>query len=246
MAIIKNGFKFHNIPLERWNSNDYCLAYHELPHEQTTVEFSGSWYDAGGRHFDKFRAEFFINVENSSSKWVSINGVNYFYEATVGTHYTRAGSFSPTSGPIDQYGLLSLFNSNGDFDLSQLTLTSPDRLDAKGTYYINWQTYQFQNNGEQLFKDAIKSESQYFNNKDLLMELIGLLLRGLRTLGIEEWLPGDIKKSNIEIKDENETNPGWRPLRHNACLYLDNKHANINYCKYNEDVFYQTDNYQLY
>ena len=94
MALVtKNGFKFCHIPLEIWNSNDYCLACHELPHEQTAVEFSGSWYDSSGKHFDKFRAEFQIYVENSSSKWVSINKVNYYYEATVGTHQTWTGYF---------------------------------------------------------------------------------------------------------------------------------------------------------
>ena len=58
MALItKNKFKFCNIHLELWNSNDPCLACHELPHEQTTVEFSGSWYDASGKHYDKFKIE---------------------------------------------------------------------------------------------------------------------------------------------------------------------------------------------
>lgn len=243
--ILKNGFEFHEIPLELWNSNENCLAYHELPHEQTTVEINGSWYDASGKHFDKFVADFFIKVENSSSKWISLSGVNWHYRSTVGG-YTRGGIFGPSSGPIDQYELLSFFNSPyGDFDLSQFTLTSPDRLDAKGTYYINWQTYQFQNNGEQLLKDAIKPESLYFNNKDLLMELIGLLLRALRTLGIEEWLPGDTKKSNIEIYDKNRSSGGWQPLRNNAYLFLNNRQANINYCDRNEDVFHQTDNYYL-
>ena len=77
------------------------------------------------------------------------------------------------------------------------------------------------------------------------MELIGLLLRGLRTLGIEEWLPGDTKMSTVDIYDGSETNPYWRPLRHNAYFYLDNRHANIHYCDYDEDVFRQTDNFDL-
>lgn len=252
--ITKNGFKFCDIPLEIWNSDDPCLACHELPKEQTTVEFSGSWYDSSGKHFDKFRAEFFIYVENSSSKWVVIRKVNYYYEATVGTHQTWTGFFEyPLYTPerSDKYALFGLFNVHNDFDYSQLTLTSPDRLDAKGTYYINWQTYQFQNNGEQLLKDTINSESSWANAKDLLIQTIGLILRALRTLGIEEWLPGDTKKLNIEILDLNRfscNEYNKRPLRHNAYLYLDNRHGNIHYCEYydNEDAFYQTDYCNLY
>lgn len=253
MALItKNGFKFCHIPLEIWNSNDQCLACHELPQEQTTVEFSGSWYDSSGKHFDKFRAEFSIYVENSSSKWVAIEFVNYQYEATVGTHYTWTGNFNSalyTPDKSDKYALFELFNVHGDFDDSQLTLTSPDRLDAKGTYYINWQTYQFQNNGEQLLKDAIKSESSWSNAKDLLIQTLGLILRAFRTLGIEEWLPGDTKKLNIEILDLKRFSYDEQnkiPLRYNAYLYLDNRHGNIHYCDYNEDVFYQTDYYDLF
>ena len=253
MALLtKNGFKFCHIPLEIWNSDDYCLACHELPHEQTAVEFSGSWYDSSGKHFDKFRAKFSIYVENSSSKWVSINKVSYYYESTVGTHQTWTGFFDCPlylTTLSDKYALFVLFNSNDDFDLSKLTLTSPDRLDAKGTYYINWQTYQFQNNGEQLLKDAIKSESSWSNAKDLLIQTIGLILRAFRTLGIEEWLPGDTKKLNIEILDRKRFSSYDEyykiPFRHNAYLYLDNRHGNIHYSDNNEDVFYQTDFYDL-
>ena len=265
MAIVKNGFQFHTIPLKLWNSNDYCLACHELPLEQATVEFSGSWplkmkyqEEVGGPWltktviFNKFHVYYEIKVENSSSKWVSINMISGYFEATNGVHYSRSFDYcdncetpgEPLPPAIDQsyYQLLWLFNSNDEFDLSKLTLTSPDRLDAKGTYYINWQTYQFQNNGEQILKNAIKSKVVF---KDNLITELSLILRGLRTLGIEEWLPGDTKKLNIEILDKNRTSYLFEPLRHNAYLYLDNKHANINYCKYNEDVFYQTDNYYL-
>ena len=73
MAIIKNGFEFHNIPLELWNSDDYCLACHELPQEQSTVEFSGSWplkikyqEETGGPWLTKtviFLANILINLE---------------------------------------------------------------------------------------------------------------------------------------------------------------------------------------
>lgn len=251
MALItKNGFKFCHIPLEIWNSDEQCLACHKLPHEQTTVEFSGSWYDASGKHYDKFTAEFSIYVENSSSKWVAIEFVNYQYKATVGTHNPWAGYFNSalfTTNKSDKYALFELFNYRGDFDDSQLTLTSPDRLDAKGTYYINWQTYQFQNNGEQLLKDAIKSESSWSNAKDLLIQTLGLILRAFRTLGIEEWLPIGAKKLNIEILDLNRFSHSEyyrKPFRH-AYLYLDNRHGNIHYCDNNEDVFHQTDNYQL-
>lgn len=248
MALItKNGFKFCHIPLELWNSADNCLACHELPHEQTTVEFSGSWYDSSGKHYDKFTAEFTIYVENSSSKWVCIEHINYYYEATVGTHQTWSNFINGPLRTYDDYLLIQLFNPYDAFDLSQLTLTSPDRLDAKGTYYINWQTYQFQNNGEQLIKDAIKPE--HANAKDSLMQTYGLLLRGLRTLGIEEWLPGDTKKSNIEILDRNIFSYNEQnkiPLRHNAYLYLDNRHGNIHYCDNNKDVFHQTSYYDLF
>ena len=265
MAILKNGFEFHEIPLELWNSNDYCLACHELSRVQNTVDFNGSWplkmrYQENGTWhtktviFNKFHVSYEIRVENSSSKWISINMINGYFEATNGVHYTRGfdycdtcerpGTPNPIPPSIDQsyYRLLWLFNSNDDFDLSKLTLTSPDRLDAKGTYYINWQTYQFQNNGEQLLKDAIKTEVIF---KDNLITELSLILRGLRELGIEEWLPGDTKKLNIEILDKNRTSYLWEPLRNNAYLYLDNKHANINYCEGDRNVFHQTDNYNL-
>ena len=249
MALItKNGFKFCHIPLEIWNSDDQCLACHELPHEQTTVNFYGSWYDASGKHYDKFTAEFTIYVENSSSKWVCIEHINYLYEATVGTHQTWANFINGPLSTYDDYLLIQLFNPYDAFDLSQLTLTSPDRLDAKGTYYINWQTYQFQNNGEQLIKDAIKQE--FADSKDALMQTYGLLLRGLRILGIEEWLPGDTKKLNIEILDRkrfSSYDENYKiPFRHNAYLYLDNRHGNIHYCDNNENVFHQTAFYELF
>ena len=235
--ITKNGFKFYNIPLEIWNSDDYCLACHLLPQEQTTVEFSGSWSLAESasdgiifRTYDKFYMYVQIYVENSSSKWVYIPYI-FFKFTQTSSGFTRTGNFKqPVIDYKEEefdpdefyYRLLLLFNSinKNNFDLSQLTLTSPDRLDAKGTYYINWQTYQFQNNGEQLLKDAIKPESSYVNNKDLLMELIGLLLRGLRTLGIEEWLPVDTKMSTVDIYDSSKTDRYWIPLRHNAYFYL--------------------------
>ena len=244
MAIIKNGFKFHTIPLEIWNSNDYCLSCHSLPLKQTTVEFSGSW-TIENRVFNKFKAEFSIYVENSSSRWIYMNYFKYQYIADDG--YTiRETEWSNPIETYDEYYLILFFNIKGAIDLSKLTLTSPDRLDAKGTYYINWQTYQFQNNGEQLIKDAIKPE--FADQKDFIMQTYGLILRAFRTLGIEEWLPGDTKKSNIEILDLNRFSYGsayYKPFGHNAYLYLDNRHGNIHYCDYDEDVFYQTDNYQL-
>lgn len=270
MAIIKNGFEFHSIPLEIWNSNDYCLACHSLSWEQNTVDFNGSWplkmkyqevvdgpWLTKTVIFNKFHVSYDIIVENSSSKWVQIRAINGYFEATNGVHYTRGFNYDyyerpgephppkplPSETEQSYYQLLLLINSRDDFfDLSKLTLTSPDRLDAKGTYYINWQTYQFQNNGEQLLKDATKTEVVF---KDNLITELSLILRGLRTLGIEEWLPGDTKKLNIEIININGTNPIWRPLRHNAYLYLDNRHANINFCFNDEDVFRQTDNFYL-
>ena len=243
-GIIKNGFEFHNIHLEHWNSDDYCLACHRLPIEQTTVEFSGSWYDGSGKHFDIFYVQFWIYVENSSSKWVNISTANYQYR-TAGGGPTIGSILDGPVNTYDDYGLIKFINPYEAFDLSQLTLTSPDRLDAKGTYYINWQTYQFQNNGEQLIKDAIKPE--FADSKDFYMQTYSLILRAFRTLGIEEWLPGDTKKLNIEILDRNRFADEWRcqPLRHNAYLYLDNRHANIYYCDYYDNIFYQTDNYKL-
>ena len=246
--IIKNRFNFYEIPLEIWNSNDYCLSCHPLPLKQTTVEFSGSWYNTDGVHFDKFVIEFFIYVENSSSKWIALSYANYSYLiGSVGT--ISGGTLTGPPDLYDDYGLIQFINPNEAIDLSKLTLTSPDRLDAKGTYYINWQTYQFQNNGEQLIKDAIKPE--FADQKDFIMQTYGLILRAFRTLGIEEWLPGDTKKSNIEILDLNRTYPylEWEALRYNAYLYLDNRHANINYWYVsiftNEDELHQTDNFQL-
>lgn len=257
--ILKNGFEFHEIPLELWNSNDYCLAYHRLSTEQTTVDFSGSWplkvqYQENGTQytktviFNKCHVQYEIFVENSSSKWVKILEINGYFEATNGVHYYRGfnyNNYQSSEKPIDQsyYELLWLFNSRGDFDLSKLTLTSPDRLDAKGTYYINWQTYQFQNNGEQFLKNATKNPENPF--VDNVITGLSLILRGFRELGIEEWLPGDTKKTNIEIYDKSSSNPAWEPLRHNAYLYLNNKQANINYCDNDKDVFHQTDNYYL-
>lgn len=259
MDIIKNGFEFYFINLERWNSNDYCLACHRLPSEQTTVEFSGSWPleveykdDPDGPWltkivtFDKFHIEFFIYVENSSSKWVCLDGANYRFETTTGLHYIRGDILEGPRVTYDDYGLIKFMNPHDAIDFSKLTLTSPDRLDAKGTYYINWQTYEFQNNGAQLIKDAIKPETSA-KEKNQIMLVYRLVLRAFRELGIEEWLPGDTKKSNIAIYDKNRfSQESWRiALRHNAYLYLDNRHANIYYCDQDEDVFHQTDNYNL-
>ena len=254
MAIMKNGFEFHNIPLEHWNSNEHCLAYHTLPYEQTEVTLNGSWptqlrYQENGTwytktvFFNKFHANFQIGVENSSSKWVYIDYIDFYYRSDQ-DGITR-GTIVPSQSGIkpDEYLLIRVLNIEDAFDFSKLTLTSPDRLDAKGTYYINWQTYQFQNNGEQLIKDAIKPEHAEAAN--YIMQTYGLLLRAFRELGIEEWLPGDTKKSNIEIYDKNRTYPAWTPLRNNAYLYLSNIFANIHYCDWDEDVFHQTDNYKL-
>ena len=240
--IIKNGFKFRFIPIEFWNSNDYYLACDALPEEQTTVEFSGSWYDADGNHYDKFQILFSIFVDSSSSKWVYISSGQYKY-ITADGDFINNGFMGPMK-TYDYYALIKQFNIDDAFDFSKLTLTSPDRLDAKGTYYINWQTYQFQNNGEQLMKDAIKPEFSD-REKDFIMQTFGLVLRAFRELGIEEWLPGDTKKLNIEIYDKNLKYPEWYPLKHNAYLYLDNRHANIYYSMPNRNVFYQTDNFYL-
>ena len=134
MAFLKNGFEFHEIPLELWDSNDYCLACHELPFEQTTVEFSGSWplkmkyqEEVDGPWltktviFNKFHVQYEIWVENSSSKWISISHVNGYFEATNGVHYYRGFDYcdncekpgEPLPPAIDQsyYRLLWLFNS---------------------------------------------------------------------------------------------------------------------------------------
>ena len=256
MAIIKNGFEFKTIPLNIWTLDDPVLACHELPNEQTTVEFSGSWSlteiptDGSSIHthmYNKFRMQARIYVENSSSKWVYIPYIHFMFFNTIDGNpsgHARTGEYNLLETDQSYYQLLWLFNSEDHFDLSQLTLTQDDRLDAKGTYYINWQTYQFQNNGKQLIKNALKSDvSPYKENIIIAVETV---LKGLRTLGIEEWLPGDTKKSNIEIYDKNRSYPGWAPLRHNAAyLYLDNRHANINYCDYDEDVFHQTDDHYL-
>lgn len=262
--ITKNGFQFNIIPLELWNSNDPVLACHELSLQQTEVEFSGSWtltdvYQDGHTEthtYNTFRLQPRIYVENSSSKWVYIPEILYSFLNinSPSGGFARSGQFGvygikpniDFSKEIDQsyYQLLLLFNSNTYFDLSKLTLTQDDRLDAKGTYYINWQTYQFQNNGKQLIRNAIKIDITSYQ-KDFIMTSVDAVLNGLRILGIEEWLPGDTKKSNIEIYDKNATYPAWQPLRHNAYLYLSNLFANIYYCDYDEDVFHQTDNYQL-
>ena len=259
VILTKNGFQFQSIPLEHWNSDDdYCLACHKLTPEQSTVEFSGSWSftetsldgSTQTHTYNLFHIQFEIYVENSSSKWVFINSINYMF-TNKGGGFTRDGGFSMAAikpgeelpKEIDQsyYQLLWLFNSNKFFDLSQLTLTQDDRLDAKGTYYINWQTYQFQNNGKQLIKNAINSGF----DANFIISAIEAVLKGLSILGIEEWLPGDTKKLNIEIYDKNKTSKFWKPLMSNAYLYLDNRHANINYCDYDVDVFHQTDNYYL-
>ena len=253
MSRIKNGFEFYNIPLEDWNSNDYCLAYHTLPRQQTEVYINGSWpmphrYQENGTWhtetviFNKFHASYQIGVENSSSKWVYIDFIDFYFRSDQ-AGITR-GDVVPVQFPKpDDYILLKVFNTEDAFDFSKLTLTSPDRLDAKGTYYINWQTYQFQNNGKQLLKDVITPDY----NSDFIMTTIDAVLQGLRTIGIEEWLPGDTKKLNIEILDRTlpRTEWEWLPLRHNAYFYLDNRHATIYYCKDNEDVFHQTDEYTL-
>lgn len=252
MAIKKNGFKLYNIPLEHWNSNDHCLACHELPFEQATVEFSGFWSlteynnlnDSIETHtYDLFHMQPIIYVENSSSKWVYISAINFGFQ-NKGGGFARGGNFNLLEPDQSYYQLLWLFNDEKFFDLSKLTLTSPDRLDAKGTYYINWQTYEFQNNGKQLIKDTIKPDLAYYR-KDFIMASVEAILKGLRILGIEEWLPGDTIESNIEIYDKNRTYPAWTPLRNNAYLYLDNRHANIYYCDNDEDVFRQTYNYYL-
>lgn len=261
MAIIKNGFEFHNIPLEIWNSNDYCLACHKLTPEQSTVEFSGSWSftetsldgSTQTHTYNLFHIQFEIYLENTSSKWAFIPSINYMF-TNKGGGFTRSGGFNiletkpdgELPKEIDQsyYQLLLLFNSNKFFDLSQLTLTQDDRLDAKGTYYINWQTYQFQNNGKQLIKNAINSGF----DANFIISAVEAVLKGLSILGIEEWLPGDTKKLNIDILDLNRFSHGEQnfiPFRHNAYLYLDNRHGNIHYCDNNEDVFYQTNSYYL-
>ena len=244
MVIVKNGFEFHEIPLELWDSNDYCLACHELPHEQTTVEFSGSW-TLYNKVFNKFKVEFSIYVENESSKWIYMNHVYYEYIEANG-NITYGEVWGNPSETYDDYYLILLFRIYGAaFDRSKLTLTSPDRLDAKGTYYINWQTYQFQNNGEQLLKDAIKPV--FADSKDYVMQTFSLLLRALRTFGIEEWLPGDTKKLNIEILDKNrfQDEQSWIALRYRTRLFLRNRVAKIAYNEHKNYLFHITYNYYL-
>ena len=239
--ITKNGFDFRGV--NKYQNFSNCLLYYQLPIEQTTVEFSGSW-TVENRVYNKFKVEFIIFVETQSSKWIGFDNFKYQY---IADDYVKEGRKSFFPSTHDDYALIKAFNIDDAFDLSQLTLTSPDRLDAKGTYYINWQTYQFQNNGEQLLKDAIKPE--FADKKDYIMQTYGLLLRGLRTLGIEEWLPGDTKKINIEIHDLNKTPFIWYPLRMEH-VYLNNISGTVEYLIMNNDgnsglVFLPTDNYEL-
>ena len=225
--ITKNGFDFHGV--NKYQNFSNCLLYYQLPIEQTTVEFSGSW-TVENIVYNKFKVEFIIFVETQSSKWIGFDNFKYQY---IADDYVKEGRKSFFPSTHDDYALIKAFNIDDAFDLSQLTLTSPDRLDAKGTYYINWQTYQFQNNGEQLLKDAIKPE--FADKKDYIMQTYGLLLRALRTLGIEEWLPGDTKKINIEIHDLTKTPFIWLPLRmeypdfNNSSLLLNNSSGTIHY-----------------
>ena len=240
MAITKNGFEFHEIPEHFWNIGDPVLACHELPREQTTVEFSGSW-TLENKVFNKFKVEFSIYVENESSRWIYMNHVYYEYiEANGNIIYDEV--WANPSETYDDYYLILLFRIYGAaFDRSKLTLTSPDRLDAKGTYYINWQTYQFQNNGEQLLKEATKSEVVF---KDNFITELSLILRGLRELGIEEWLPGDTEKLNFEILDKNITSYLWKPVADADQLILTNRRAFIDYHGGNDD-WLETANYYL-
>ena len=237
--ITKNGFDFHGVTINQDFPN--CLLYYQLPIEQTTVEFSGSW-TVENRVYNKFKVQFIIFTETKSSKWIGFDDLTYQYIADDYVKEDRRTVFGNTH---DDYALIKMFNIDDAFDLSQLTLTSPDRLDAKGTYYINWQTYQFQNNGEQLLKDAIKPE--FADKKDYIMQTFGLLLKGLRTLGIEEWIPGDTKKLNIEILNLYRTQPIWYPLRLED-MRLNNCSAGIQYLINNlnsEPIVLPTDNYEL-
>ena len=63
------------------------------------------------------------------------------------------------------------------------------------------------------------------------MQTYGLLLRALRTFGIEEWLPGDTKKFNIEIIDKSENPPEYRDTwnKFSGYFFLNNSVGNINY-----------------
>lgn len=223
--IIKNGFEFQEIPLTIWDSRDDSLACSKLNTEQTTVEIDGYW-NIDGHLYNKVRVRFDIYVENSSSKWVYIPYI-YFIIYQQGGGYSRTYEFNLTNLDSSYYQILNIFGS--DIDLSQLTLTQSDRLDAKGTYYINWQTYEFQNNGLQLIKNAIKPEVLVGINRDEYMQMFGLILQGLRTLAIEEWLPEDSFKVDLQIYDADKPTKGWIPLRHNAYLYLDNNHGKMHY-----------------
>ena len=238
--ITKNEFDFHGV--NKYQNFPNCFLYYQLPIEQTTVEFSGSW-TIENRVYNKFKVQFIIFVEPSSSKWIGFDDLTYQYIADDYVKEDRRTVFGNTH---DDYALIKMFNIDDAFDLSKLTLTSPDRLDAKGTYYINWQTYQFQNNGEQLLKDAIKPE--FADKKDYIMQTYGLLLRSLRTLGIEEWLPGDTKKLNIEIHDLNKTPFIWLPLRM-KWMHLCNSSARFEYLiRTGENtglVALSTENYEL-
>ena len=228
--ITKNGFDFHGV--NKYQNFPICLLYYQLPIEQTTVEFSGMWL-IENKIYDRFKVEFTIFVEPSSSKWIGFGDFKYQFIADA---YVKEGSKSVLSSSTqDDYALIKAFNIDDAFDLSKLTLTSPDRLDAKGTYYINWQTYQFQNNGEQLIEDAIKPEITNLNEKSYIMQTFESLLRALSELGIEEWLPGDTKKINIELHDLTKTPFIWLPLRmdyrdlNNSSLHLNNSSGTIEY-----------------
>ena len=221
IGIVKNGFEFFSGHIDTYNS----LAWVSLPTGQTTAEFSGSW-TIENRVFNKFKVEFSIYVEKESSKWIYMNYFKYQYIADDG--YTIRGTqWSNPSETYDDYYLILFFNIDGAFDLSKLTLTSPDRLDAKGTYYINWQTYQFQNNGEQLIRDAIKPE--FADKKDYIMQTYGLILRAFRILDKKEWLPGDTEKFNFSILDKNITSNLWKPITDPDQLVLTNRRAFIDY-----------------
>ena len=240
--ISKNGFDFRGVNKYQFFPN--CLLYYELPLQQTTAEFSGSW-TVENRVYNKFKVEFTIFVDTRSAHWIGFGDFKYYY---IADDYVKVGSKSVLSSSTqDDYALIKAFNIDDAFDLSQLTLTSPDRLDAKGTYYINWKTYYFQNNGEQLLKDAIKPE--FADKKDYIMQTYGLLLRGLRTLGIDEWLPYYYRKINIEIHDLNKTPFIWYPLRIGEAR-LNNYSAHLEYLimYYDGDsglVVLPTDNYEL-
>lgn len=240
--ITKNGFDFNGV--KKYYNFSNCLLYYQLPLEQTTVEFSGMWL-IENKIYDRFKVEFTIFVENSSSKWIGFGDFRYWFIADA---YVKEGRKTVSPSTQGDYALIKSFNIDDAFDLSKLTLTSPDRLDAKGTYYINWQTYEFQNNGEQLIRDAIKPEITNESEKSYIIQTFDLLLRALRELGIEEWLPGDTKKSNIEIHDLRRGPTVWFPLRTER-LDLNNSSGYIHYFIYYDNsenlIFLGTDNYQL-